>query len=108
MSEVKTDRSTEDRAARTAPARRALQERFERAVPPEITDPDERRQRAAELRRQFYSELGERSARARALARESREIQGLPAVVDDPHVLSAVANLLAAAEKASRARRDAA
>jgi transcriptional regulator with XRE-family HTH domain len=40
-------------------------------------------------------------AQARELAKESRERQGLPPFIDDPAVLAAVANLVAAAGQAA-------
>jgi len=56
---------TADRSARTAPARKALVDRFEAQVPPEITDPIARARAAENLRRAFYQRLALKSAAAR-------------------------------------------
>lgn len=58
--------NTSDRAARTAPARRAALARFERQVDPtgELSD-EERQRRAASARRSYFRRLALRSARAR-------------------------------------------
>lgn len=58
---------TEDRAARTAPARTAFMARFEREVDPDGVLPDEdRRQRAEHAKRAYMQRLAQSSARARA------------------------------------------
>lgn len=55
-----------DRAAATAPARRAFADRFEREVDPQGLLPlAERKQRAARLRRAHMTRLALRSAEAR-------------------------------------------
>jgi hypothetical protein len=57
---------TTDRAARTAPARRAALQRFERQVDPDGTvDPAERRRRAEQAMRAHMAGLALRSAQAR-------------------------------------------
>lgn len=57
---------TADRAARTAPARRAALARFERQVDPDgVLEPEERQQRAESARRSYFRYLALRSARAR-------------------------------------------
>lgn len=57
--------ATEDRTARTAKPRKALEDKFLREAG---GDP----QRAESLRRAFYAELTLRSLRARRLAKEAR------------------------------------
>ena len=57
---------TTDRAARTAPARRAALQRFERQVDPDGTlNPAERRRRAEQAMRAHMAGLALRSAQAR-------------------------------------------
>lgn len=57
---------TPDRAARTAPARRALDEKFEREVDPDsLLPPQERAKRVENARKAYYSRLALRSAQAR-------------------------------------------
>jgi hypothetical protein len=57
---------TTDRAARTAPARRAAVQRFERQVDPDGTlKPAERRRRAEQAMRAHMARLALRSAQAR-------------------------------------------
>ncbi|MVU77417.1 hypothetical protein GPX89_09170 [Nocardia sp. ET3-3] len=57
---------TEDRAARTANARRALMDKFERAVDPDgLLTPDERAFRAEHARKEHYLRLSRKSALAR-------------------------------------------
>lgn len=67
---------TEDRAARTAPARAARQAKFELEVDPEgRLSPGERAIRADHARKAFYASMQTRSAevrRARRLAAEVR------------------------------------
>ncbi len=70
--------STEDPAARTAPARTAsrtaLDTRFEREVDPDGTlPPAERTRRAEHARKAYFAGLALKSARSRRKARESRE-----------------------------------
>lgn len=56
-----------DRTAATAPARDALEARFEREVDPDGTlPPDERAKRARNAKRAFYQSLAIKSAKARA------------------------------------------
>lgn len=58
--------NTEDRAARTAPARRALDAKFERLADPDgVLTPPERAKRAESLRKAHYARLALKSAQAR-------------------------------------------
>lgn len=58
--------NTPNRAARTAAARAALADRFERQVDPEgAMDPVERAKRAESARKAFYTRLAYRSVQAR-------------------------------------------
>lgn len=57
---------TQDRAARTRPAREAFLKRFEREVDPDgALQPEERRQRAEHAKRAYMLQLAKRSAAAR-------------------------------------------
>ncbi|GAA2510264.1 hypothetical protein GCM10009859_06640 [Kocuria salsicia] len=57
---------TTDRAARTANGRRANWDRFLKIVDPNgYMDPEDRERLAAEARREFYVEMGRKSAAAR-------------------------------------------
>lgn len=57
---------TPDRSARTANARKAMQDKFERQVDPDgVLSPSERAKRAANARKAFYSGLALKSAKAR-------------------------------------------
>jgi hypothetical protein len=57
---------TTDRAARTAPARRAALARFERQVDPDgVLEPEERQRLAQSARRSYFRYLALRSSRAR-------------------------------------------
>ncbi len=57
---------TPDPAARTAPARKAALERFEREVDPEgKLTPDERAKRAEHARKAYFSRLAFKSAKVR-------------------------------------------
>ena len=57
---------TEDRSARTAPARKAALDRFERQVDPDgVLAPTERARRAESLRRAYFARLALKSAQAR-------------------------------------------
>lgn len=59
-------KKTEDRAARTAPARRVAAERFERQVDPDgVLDPAERARRADHARREHMARMALTSARVR-------------------------------------------
>lgn len=66
---------TTDRAARTAPARQAALDRFEREVDPDGTlDPADRARRADHARKAYFLRLALKSAtarRARAVARRN-------------------------------------
>lgn len=58
--------NTEDPKARTAPARSAFFDRFERAVDPDgVLDPADRRRRAEHARKAHMQRLALKSARAR-------------------------------------------
>ncbi len=57
--------ATADPTARTAPARAAFLDRFDAQIPAEVTDPAERARRAESLRKQYFSALALKSARAR-------------------------------------------
>jgi hypothetical protein len=57
---------TSDRAARTAPARRAMLERFEREVDPDgVLDPSERARRAEAAKKAYYASLALKSSQVR-------------------------------------------
>ena len=59
-------RQTDDRSARTAPARRAAAERFEKLVDPDSTlTPTERAKRAENARKEHYARMALKSAQAR-------------------------------------------
>jgi hypothetical protein len=66
---------TPDRSARTAKARKAAMDRFEREVDPngELT-PQERAQRAEHARKAYFSRLALRSAQARRRAKEATAV----------------------------------
>lgn len=65
--------STPDRSERTAPARRAFAEQFERQVDPDgILEPAERTRRAESARKAHYKRLALKSAKARRLKAEAR------------------------------------
>lgn len=58
--------NTADPAARTAPARRAMLDRFERQVDPDgVLSPAERARRAGHARKAYFARLALRSAQAR-------------------------------------------
>jgi hypothetical protein len=58
--------NTEDPSARTAPARSAFFDRFEREVDPDrVLDPADRRRRAEHARKAYMQRLALKSARAR-------------------------------------------
>ncbi|MDE3205152.1 MAG: hypothetical protein KGQ66_13155 [Acidobacteriota bacterium] len=64
---------TQDRSARTAAARQAFRDRFEREVDPEgVLSPAERSRRAEHARRAYYRRLAAASAKARAARKVSR------------------------------------
>lgn len=57
---------TTDRAARTAPARKAALDRFERMVDPDgVLDDETRRKQALAAKRAYFQQLAYRSSRAR-------------------------------------------
>ncbi len=57
---------TPDRSARTAPAREAFNDRFEREVDPErVLPPEERARRAEHARKAYFTRLALASAKAR-------------------------------------------
>ena len=65
--------NTGDRAARTAPGRRALDARFEKQVDPEGTLPvAERARRAESARKAYFANLARQSAAARRRKREAK------------------------------------
>jgi hypothetical protein len=58
--------NTADPSARTAPARRAMLDRFERQVDPDgVLSPTERGRRAGHARKAYFARLALRSAQAR-------------------------------------------
>ena len=64
--------TTSDRTARTAPARKAALERFERQVDPDGTlPPQERALRAEAARKAYFTQLGLKSAAARRARRKT-------------------------------------
>lgn len=56
---------TENRSARTAPARAALDATFDAMVPTSVTDPAERARRAEHFRKAHFARLALASAKAR-------------------------------------------
>jgi hypothetical protein len=63
---------TEDRAARTAPARAAMLRKFECQVDPEgVLTPEERTRRAEHARLAWYADLGRKAAAARQAKRQA-------------------------------------
>lgn len=71
---------TEDRSARTAPARRAALDRFEREVDPEGTlDAAERARRVEHARKAYFTGLALKSARARRNRQDSAVTREEPA-----------------------------
>lgn len=65
--------NTTDRAARTAAARRASMDRFDRLVDPDgVLPPAERAIRAAHARKAYFARLALRSAQARRTRRAER------------------------------------
>jgi hypothetical protein len=66
---------TDDWSARTAPARKAAEDRFLRQVDPDGTlPPAERAKRAEQARLAYFKALAFKSAKARRLAKESRAL----------------------------------
>lgn len=65
---------TIDRAARTAPARRAALDRFEKQVDPEgILDDETRQKRALAAKRAYFQQLAYRSSRARGRSNRAQQ-----------------------------------
>ena len=63
---------TPDRAARTAPARKAMLEKFYDAVDPDgVMSPPERAKAAENARRAYFKRLALKSVKARRLAKEA-------------------------------------
>jgi hypothetical protein len=64
---------TADRSARTAPARKALNDKFDREVDPDgQLTPAERARRAESARKAYFTRLALKSAQARRRAGEAR------------------------------------
>lgn len=75
--------STPDRTARTAPARAAALERFEREVDPDGTlPPAERARRAEHARKAYFLRLAMKSADARRRKAEARTLRALADELD--------------------------
>ena len=72
---------TEDRTARTAPARAGLMEKFRQQVDPDgVLDPGERERRAESARRAFYLDMARKSAaKRRQNAADAAELAALRA-----------------------------
>jgi hypothetical protein len=65
--------NTADPVARTAPARKAALERFEREVDPDgVLEPGERARRAEHARKAYFARLALKSAQARRRKRDER------------------------------------
>lgn len=65
---------TEDRAARTANARKAFADRWEKQVDPDgVLDPEERAKRAANAKQAFYLGMAYKSAASRRKAAKARQ-----------------------------------
>ncbi len=63
-----------DRTARTAKARQAAEDRFERQVDPDgVLDPDERLRRAESARKAYFAKLALQGLKARRKRKEARE-----------------------------------
>jgi hypothetical protein len=70
---------TPDWTARTAPARKAALDRFEKAVDPDgVLDPAERAKRAAAARSAHFTQLAYRSVRARRLKAQGAKDKKAP------------------------------
>jgi hypothetical protein len=64
--------NTADRAGRTAPARKAFSDRFERQVDPDGTmDPTDRARRAEHAKSAYFARLSLKSAQARRARRHA-------------------------------------
>ena len=71
--------NTADPSARTAPARRALLDRFERQVDPDgVLSPAERARRAGHARKAYFTRLALRSAQARRKTHSVADVDGGP------------------------------
>jgi len=71
--------NTEDPKARTAPARSAFFDRFEREVDPDgVLDPADRRRRAEHARKAHMQRLALKSARARRSRTQAARMAGQP------------------------------
>jgi hypothetical protein len=70
-------KNTADRSARTAPARKAALDRFEREVDPEgVLSPAERERRAGYARKEYFARLALKSAQARRAKAAKRHAEG--------------------------------
>ena len=77
-------KNTHDRAARTLPARRALDAKFEAEVDPDgVLDPTERAVRAKYARQEYFARLSMASAMAR---RKPRLLRTVPVDVVEPEL----------------------
>jgi hypothetical protein len=66
--------NTDDRRARTAPARKAFEDSFSRKADPDgVLSVAERERRAEHLRKAFYAELSRNSAQARRIKKSGGE-----------------------------------
>jgi hypothetical protein len=70
--------ATTNRRARAMHGAEAFLQKFISQVPPEITDPAERRRLGIELRRAHYLKLSAKAVAARRLRREQREREACP------------------------------
>jgi hypothetical protein len=80
--------NTDDPSARTAPARRAMLDRFERQVDPDgVLSPVERARRAGHARKAYFARLALRSAQARRKTPAVEEGHGRAGRLDEgePH-----------------------
>jgi hypothetical protein len=69
--------NTPDPTARTAPARKALLDKFTRDADPDgVLEPAERERRAEHLRKAYFKTLALRSAQSRRRAAEARRGSG--------------------------------
>ena len=76
--------NTADPSARTAPARRALLDRFERQVGPDgVLSPAERARRAGHARKAYFTRLALRSAQARRKTPSIADLDGGPRGSDE-------------------------
>lgn len=70
---LKSWAQTEDWTARTAPGRRAFDEKFERQVDPDgVLQPEVRAKRVAAARRAYFAELALKSSLAKARKKAAR------------------------------------